>query len=235
MTATDAGAYEDADGGTAIRMIDPCDDESCEWAQGDTDYSNTDNTGGYLRMTSRRWYPTVEALEDGSVIVIGGDLWGGYVNDANGGQDNPTYEFFPHKESDEPINLQFLSDTLPVNLFALTWLMPDGRLFMQASLSTILYDWTTRTTTNLPAMPYATRVYPASGATAMLPLTPANNYTATILFCGGSAPPSWGNSGTAGYNVTAVPADNTCVRINPMDENPQYITDDYMVSSHDVM
>lgn len=221
-----AGAYSDADGGTAIRMINPCDDESCEWIQGEVDgFGTTDNTNGYLEMTGRRWYPTVEELEDGSLIVIGGDLNGGYVNDVY--QDNPTYEFFPHKGDDEPITLQFLKDTLPVNLYPLTWLMPSGKLFMQASRKTILYDWRAQEETDLPDMPYATRVYPASAATAMLPLTPDNNYTPTILFCGGSNPPQWGD-GTPGYNVTAVEADNSCVRISPEDDNPQYETDDYM-------
>ena len=28
-------------------------------------------------MTGRRWYPTIETLEDGSQIVIGGDKNGG--------------------------------------------------------------------------------------------------------------------------------------------------------------
>ena len=176
-------------------------------------------------MTSKRWYPTVETLEDGSVIVIGGDINGGYVNDQY--QDNPTYEFFPHKGSDEPINLQWLSDTLPINLYPLTWLMPSGKLFMQANRKTMMYDWRNRTTTDLPDMPFAARVYPASAATAMLPLTPDNNYTPTILFCGGSNPPQWGD-GIAGYNVSAVEADNSCVRISPEDNNPTYVTDDYM-------
>jgi hypothetical protein len=40
--------------------------------------------------------------------------------------------------------------------------------------------------TPLDNIPDAVRVYPASAGTIMLPLTPANNYTATILFCGGS-------------------------------------------------
>ncbi|ORX38711.1 putative glyoxal oxidase precursor [Kockovaella imperatae] len=221
-----AGAYSDEDGGSAIRMMDPCTDESCDWQQPNIgNFNLTSSAGGYLLMTSKRWYPTVETLEDGSVIVIGGDINGGYVNDVY--QDNPTYEFFPHKGTDEPIHLQWLADTLPINLYPLTWLMPDGQLFMQANRSTILYNWKNQTTTQLPAMPYAARVYPASAATAMLPLTPENNYTPTVLFCGGSNPPQWGD-GIAGYNVTAVQADNTCVRINPMDENPEYITDDYM-------
>ncbi|WVQ99832.1 hypothetical protein IAU59_006975 [Kwoniella sp. CBS 9459] len=226
VASTDAAAYSDTDGGTAIRMLNPCTDESCEYIQGETSYLTTDpNTGGWLQMTGRRWYPMVEALPDGSLIIIGGDKNGGYVNTA--AQDNPTYEFFPPR-ADDPVNLQFLSDTLPVNLYALTWLMPSGKLFMQASRKTILYDYNTKETTDLPDMPYATRVYPASAATAMLPLIPDNDYAATLLFCGGSNPPQWGNDGTAGYNVTAVATDNTCVRITP-EGSARYEDDDYML------
>ncbi|WVR07362.1 hypothetical protein IAU60_004403 [Kwoniella sp. DSM 27419] len=225
IASTDAAAYSDTDGGTAIRMINPCLDESCEYIQGETSYLTSDpNTGGWLQMTGRRWYPMVEALPDGSLIIIGGDKNGGYVNTA--AQDNPTYEFFPPRAND-PVDLQFLSDTLPVNLYALTWLMPSGKLFMQANRKTILYDYETQEVTNLPDMPYATRVYPASAATAMLPLIPDNGYAATLLFCGGSNPPQWGNDGTAGYNVTAIPADNTCVRITPEGKGT-YEDDDYM-------
>ncbi|ORY35349.1 glyoxal oxidase N-terminus-domain-containing protein [Naematelia encephala] len=228
VATTSEGAYKDTDGGTAVRMLNPCMDGTCEWIQGDQPFDIADGrTGGWLQMTSARWYPTIEVLEDGSMFVCGGDKNGGYVNTA--AQDNPTYEFFPPKGDGQAIPLQFLSDTLPVNLYPLTWLMPSGKLFMQANLSTILYDYNTTEVTNLPDMPFSTRVYPASAATAMLPLTPANNYTATIVFCGGSAPPQWGNDGSAGYNVTAVAADNTCVRINPDDENPTYVTDDYML------
>lgn len=107
-------------------------------------------------------------------------------------------------------------------------MLPSGKLFMQANRSTIMYDWHTDNYTYLPDMPYAVRVYPASAATAMLPLTPANNYTATILFCGGSNPPQWGDDGSSRYNVTAIPADNTCVRISPDDETPAYEDDDFL-------
>lgn len=227
MATTTTGAYKDTAGGTAIRMLNPCEDQSCEYIQGDQPLNQNDgDTGGWLQMTGRRWYPMVEVLEDGSLIIIGGDNNGGYVNTA--AQDNPTYEFFPPKGDGEAINLQFLTDTLPINLYALTWLLPSGNLFMQANRKTILYNYKNLTTTNLPDMPHAARVYPASAATVMLPLTPANNYTATLLFCGGSATTQWGNDGTAGYNVTAVQADNTCVRISPDGTNPQYVDDDYM-------
>ncbi|KAL7423524.1 hypothetical protein Q5752_001104 [Cryptotrichosporon argae] len=221
---TTAGVYDDTDGGTAIRMITPCDDETCQYVQGAQTYNISDDTGGYLQMTSKRWYPMVEALEDGSLIVIGGDINGGYVNTA--AQDNPTYEFFPAKGDGEAVTLQFLSDTLPVNLYPLTWLMPSGLLFMQSGNGSILLNYTSNDVTYLPNMPYAIRVYPASAATAMLPLTPANNYTATVLFCGGSNTTEWGSDGGSGYNVTAVPADQTCVRISPDDANPEYTDDD---------
>lgn len=106
---------------------------------------------------------------------------------------------------------------------------PPGQLFLQAAYKTILYDLDTETETPLPDMPYAQRVYPASAAAAMLPLTPANNYSATILFCGGSnADLSKSSDGGAGFNVTAVVADQTCVRISPEDTDPSYEDDDFL-------
>lgn len=64
---------------------------------------------------NRRWYPEVETLADGSAIIIGGDEWGGFVNDE--GQNNPTYEYYPNKGDD--IHMQFLEDTMPANLYPL--------------------------------------------------------------------------------------------------------------------
>lgn len=61
------------------------------------------------------------------------------------------------------------------------------------------------------------RVYPASGAVAMLPLTPANNWTPTIIFCGGSDLPSddWGDYAAPRVNTWAYPASKDCHRITP--------------------
>jgi len=98
---------------------------------------------------------------------------------------------------------------------------------MQAAYRTIMYDLTTQVETSLPDMPYAARVYPASAATIMLPLTPENNYNPTLLFCGGSSAPFEKSSdGGAGFNVTAIPADDSCVRITPESANPAYTDDD---------
>lgn len=79
-------------------------------------------------MTTRRWYPTLENLEDGSLIIIGGNKWGGFVNSED--QNNPTYEFFPPRGSGEPIGLNILTTTLPANLYPLTWLLPSGYAFV---------------------------------------------------------------------------------------------------------
>ena len=88
-------------------------------------------------METARWYPTLETLQDGSAIVIGGCLYGGYVNEIS--QQVPTIEFIPSKGNS--IGLNFLLNSLPANLYALTWLLPSGNLFMQATYSTSIYDW----------------------------------------------------------------------------------------------
>ncbi|WOO82856.1 Aldehyde oxidase GLOX [Vanrija pseudolonga] len=206
--------YTNTDGGAAIRLMTPCDDGSCPWYEG----------GNSLTMAAKRWYPTIEGLADGSVIVLGGDHNGGYVSTF--AQNEPSYEYWP-KQSSGAIPMNFLNATVPVNLFPLTWLLPSGKLFLQAAYKTILYDLKVRQEIPLQDMPYAQRVYPASAAAAMLPLTPQNGYSAEILFCGGSAADlSKSTDGGAMFNVTAVVADNTCVRIRPDDANPVYTDDD---------
>lgn len=61
------------------------------------------------------------------------------------------------------------------------------------------------------------RVYPASGATAMLPLTPKNNYTPTMVFCGGSDMDDsmWGTFGGPAIDTWTHPASKDCQRITP--------------------
>ena len=226
VATTTGAAYDDVGGGTAMRILTPCSDKSCNWLQGEQSYTNTDATGGWLQMTSARWYPTVEILPDGDAFIVSGDHNGGYVNTQ--AQNNPTYEFFPPRGDGKQITIDWLTEMLPINIFPITYLLPSGLVFMQANRGTINYNIGTLKTTVLPDMPYAARVYPASAATALLPLTPANNYTATVLFCGGSNTTQWGTDGGAGYNVTAVPADQTCVRISPDEPNPQYEDDDDM-------
>lgn len=113
---------------------------------------------------------------------IGGCTNGGYVNDAS--QTQPNYEFFPSQGA--PITSPLLERTLPANLYPLTWLLPSGLLLMQSNWQTVLLNYHTQVETPLDDIPDAVRTYPASAGTIMMPLTPANNWTATIMFCGGS-------------------------------------------------
>jgi hypothetical protein len=57
----------------------------------------------------------------------------------------------------------------------------------------------------------------------MMPLTPANNWTATIMFCGGTnlQPAQWVTT----WNIAANPTSNSCVKITP-DASGSYTHDD---------
>ncbi|KAG8921616.1 hypothetical protein FRC00_008432, partial [Tulasnella sp. 408] len=201
--------YKDGDGGNSVRYITPCTDGNCNYS--------------YDTMSGRRWYPTLETLADGSIIMIGGNMYGGYVN--NQGNNNPTFEFYPSRGA--PQNLTILFTTLPANLYPLTWLLPSNKLLIQTNWGTELFDPVTFEEDTLPDVPHAVRTYPASAATAMLPLTPANNYTATVLFCGGSdlQPDQW----TAGLDMTQVPAQASCVSITPDVDRTWHEEDDLPV------
>lgn len=137
-------------------------------------------------------------------------------------QDNPTYEFFPSRGA--PIWSSILSNTLPANLFPLTWLLPSGKLLIQSNWQTALLDYRKNKETPLDDIPDAVRVYPASAGNLMLPLTPANNYTATIIFCGGSnvAPNKWTSSS---FIIPTFPASTSCVTLTP-DMSSSYVQDD---------
>ncbi|KAI8992954.1 DUF1929-domain-containing protein [Trametes punicea] len=206
--ATGGQPYEDPDGGQSMRLLNPCDDGTCDWVL-------------VKQMTSRRWYPTLETLEDGSIIIIGGCQWGGYVNDAN--QNNPTWEIFPPKDNDGPVTSDILTNTLPANLYPLTWLLPSGKLLIQSNWKTTLLDYKAKKETPIDDMIEAVRVYPASGGTAMLPLTPANGYTATILFCGGNdlQPNQW----TTDWDIAQYKASTSCVKLSP-DVSTSYVKED---------
>lgn len=208
-----AAPYQNYNGGTAIRLFTPCTDGSCEYT-----------TPPNANMQSERWYPTIETLQDGTLAILGGMRDGGYVNTEYA--DNPTVEYWPSKGNQ--IGLNILAETLPCNLYPLTYLLPSGNLFIQSNLKASIFDWQNSVEHPLPDIPHAVRVYPASGASAILPLTPANNWTATMLFCGGTdlQPDQWMTN--PNWNVAAYPADDTCVSITP-DVSSEWEEEDKMM------
>lgn len=85
------------------------------------------------------------------------------------------------------------------DLYPLLWTLPDSLVLAIAGNSVTAWNPYDMSEMALPSVPNNQQLlYPASGASAILPLTPANNYTATVIGCGG-------------INVANVDA-NWCVR-----------------------
>ncbi|GAA6053897.1 hypothetical protein JCM3770_005322 [Rhodotorula araucariae] len=201
--------YGSVDGGKAVRMLTPgCAGGSCEW---------TDDIGA---MPLSRWYPTVETLPTGDAIIIGGELYGSFVNTPGGLQNVPTAEYWPTRG--EPFNITFLEETMPVNLYPLTWLMSDGRIFLQAGWQTTLLDYENNVEERLPNITHAQRPYPAGAGTAMLPMLAGDNYTQTIVFAGGMTPEhdDWNQNL---WHMVDTPASNSLVAITPLAANPTWM------------
>lgn len=131
--------YQDWDGTTQIRILNPCNqdnddlvsDPQCTWDDNST-----------TTMMHQRWYPGCEALGDGTLVILGGFSAGGYVNrnipnldpEFEGGACTSTVEFFPPNGQDP--TLQFLIQTSGLNAYPHTFLMPSGKMFIQANYST---------------------------------------------------------------------------------------------------
>jgi hypothetical protein len=132
--------YQDFDGRKAIRILDPC-------LEGD-DFNSAQCTwfddASVLAMQRTRWYSTAEPLADGSVVMIGGFTSGGYINrnypnnEPNGGGSQNSFEFFPNRGPEVPF--PFLTRTSGLNAYVHAFMMPSGRMFLQANLSASAYS-----------------------------------------------------------------------------------------------
>lgn len=205
-TKTSAADFGDVDGLQAIRIFEPCDTENVD----DCDvYENH----ARVRMASPRWYNSVLRISDGSAMIVGGSLKGGWINNAT--TNNPTIEYWPPKNiagsNGLPIHSQFLTDTLNSNLFPIVFALPDGTVFMAANQDAMIYNWQNNTERRLPKIPNGVRVtYPMTGTGLLLPLSPSNNYTPEILLCGGSTV----DDTKPGYQISSQdPASTQCSRM----------------------
>ncbi|KAG6371701.1 hypothetical protein JVT61DRAFT_9043 [Boletus reticuloceps] len=127
--------YGDYDGRKSIRILRTAANLSspdCQW------YDNP----AVLSMQDMWWYSAAEALGDGIIVLIGGYTSGGYGNRNvpnvdpayEGGGATPTYEFYPSRGPATVMN--FMITTSGLNSYAHTYLMPSGKLLVQANLST---------------------------------------------------------------------------------------------------
>ncbi|GAA5912661.1 hypothetical protein JCM6882_004705 [Rhodosporidiobolus microsporus] len=206
LAADSENPYGNIDGGKAVRLYTPCGRDSCEW----TDHVNS--------MPLSRWYPTVETLPTGDVIILGGELFGSFVTQEY--QNVPSYEFWPTRG--EPVNTTFLAETMPANLYPLTWLLSNGQIFLQAGWQTTLLDYENNVETRLPNITHAQRPYPAGAGSTMLTLVPENDYQETIIFAGGVTPER--DDWNAYYwHPIDTEASRSLVAITPLADNPTWV------------
>jgi hypothetical protein len=132
----------------------------------------------------------------------------------------------------------------------------DNRLTLTlgtADYSAINFDHVNNIEQQLPNIPYAFRVYPASAANWLTPLTSANNFTHTVNFCGGinltsaTVRCSYNTScawwimstyaafsqigpvyGPPAVDTLTYPTDNSCTSIRPLDANPTWQDFDFL-------
>ncbi|KAK4703925.1 hypothetical protein P7C70_g2299, partial [Phenoliferia sp. Uapishka_3] len=125
--------------------------------------------------------------------------------------DNPTFEWFPPKGDGLQIYMAFLHDALRTNLFPITFLLPNGNVFVAANLLSMVFDPIRNIEHRLPGLPNGVRAnYPASAASVLLPLTVANDYTPEVLICGGTNANTEGNPKLLS---STTPASSQCIRM----------------------
>ncbi|KAL1924609.1 uncharacterized protein VTP21DRAFT_4263 [Calcarisporiella thermophila] len=195
--AESRSVWKAGNGFQSIRQFEPCLDQSCKWVEFKTG-----------KMTGNRWYPTVTQLPEGNLLIMGGSTKGTAVNRAE--VNNPTYEFWP-SQGDE-VYFDFLVETLPHNLYPNVHLLPNGLLWVFANTKSILFDYKrNEVVKRLPNIPGSPRSYPLTGSSVLFPLDPANNYEPEIMLCGGTP-----------VVKTYSEAEDTCGRIKPLAEKPQW-------------
>ncbi|KAJ1565277.1 hypothetical protein HK096_003672 [Nowakowskiella sp. JEL0078] len=167
-------------------------------------------------MAQGRWYPSVLTLSDGSQLIVGGVSVALSLNEYKAGKRtlNPTYEFYPSKGT--AVNLPILTQNDPWNLYPFLNTMPiSGKVWVFVGGPSILLDTKTGITTALANMKdilHHPRIYPFTPTLAMLPLRPSNNYTATMIVCGGTLRDAGVTNTTVSSTGTA---SNYCSKINP--------------------
>ncbi|KAI8607074.1 glyoxal oxidase N-terminus-domain-containing protein, partial [Chytriomyces sp. MP71] len=142
-------------------------------------------------MTTFRWYPTVVTLGDGTLFIASGATKNIVFEDLTN-TINPTYEYFPRKYQDA-IHSQLLEWSFPHNLYPIAFQLPRGKIFMMASNDSVLIDPTVDPSQTDPAklaempwMDHAPWIYPHTPTAFLLPMKESENWTATVVVCGGS-------------------------------------------------
>lgn len=89
-------------------------------------------------------------LPNASAMIIGGQTKNIDFDHLLPTDDNPTYEYYPPKSGNWPKHLDILAWAYPHNLYAPSFQLPGGGVFMIVSNKTIIINTSTEAITNLP-------------------------------------------------------------------------------------
>ncbi|EPS57727.1 hypothetical protein M569_17089, partial [Genlisea aurea] len=204
----------DKDGLKSIRILKPC--EGCEFQERPRGLFNN------------RWYATQTALEDGTLVVLGGR---GAFN----------YEILPPEHdigfATRPMELPLLEDTYDDrgredNLYPFVNLLPDGNLFVFANFkSIVLNPLTGEIVRRLPDLPGGSRNYPPSAMSALLPIDLRDVEDGAIpevevIVCGGNSKESYIYSDLQQPKRTFLPAATDCGRLKITGDEKEWDKED---------
>ncbi|KAJ0029860.1 hypothetical protein Pint_13232 [Pistacia integerrima] len=170
----------DKGGAPTVRYLESCD--TCDWKE----YPNS--------LADGRWYATQVTLDDGAFIVAGGREVYSYEYIPPPGQTNKIaipFDFLKQTRDVIPGNEKEGEFVLENNLYPFLHLAPDGNVFFFANnRSVLLNPRTNQILREYPVLPGGSRSYPASGASALLPIkldpVNTNNVKVEVLICGGA-------------------------------------------------
>lgn len=138
------------------------------------------------KLSSARWYASVQSMPDGTVFVASGSLNG--LDPTDYANNNPTYEILDSKgvSSGVSIPMDLLIKNQPYYMYPFIHLLNDGSLFVFVSKSSEIFDvGRNETVKTLPDLPGDFRTYPNSGGSVLVPLSSTNDWKADIITCGG--------------------------------------------------
>ncbi|KAK4965659.1 hypothetical protein LTR66_012098 [Elasticomyces elasticus] len=167
------------------------------------------------KLSSARWYPSVQTMADGTLFVASGSLNG--LDPTVLVNNNPTYEILSPQGLSRGVSvpMEILVKNQPYYMYPFMHLLRDSSLFVFVSKSSELFDVATNTTIRtLADLPGDYRTYPNTGASVLLPLSSANNWSPDIVVCGGGA-----------YQDITSPTDPSCGRIQPLAANAAWELD----------
>lgn len=125
--------------------------------------------------------------------------------------------------------MDILRRTLPLNLYPITFLMSNGKLFVVSGRQATLWDLGSQSEDRLPNIPDVPRPYPANAAAVMLPMRVEDGYQQRILICGGmslGSKEAWGDLDGPRVSLTDKYASKSCQQMTPLGSRTWQAIDD---------